>query len=309
MNWFFIAVLAPLFWSINTHFDKFILSKYNKGRGVGSVFLFSIFFSLLFSIAVFVIKYGEITSNTTRSNFLLFLIPGIMSSFGFFFYLQSLKSEESSVVVALFQVSPVFAYFLGYIFLGEILTTTQIISSLTVLIGACILSFDIEEIEGKIKVKWEMAGYIILSALFFALNDVLFKKFTIFEGSFVVSLFWQHLGIFIIGMAFFLLSKNYRDDFLGLIKNNRVKIFIFNGFSELFYVLGGLLSNLATLFAPVVLVLVVNTYQTVFTFVIGITLTVFLPNITTEKISKRHLIQRILAIVIILLGSYFLYLD
>ena len=155
------------------------------------------------------------------------------------------------------------------------------------------------------------AGIILvaLGALFFALNDVLFKKFTIYQGSFITSLFWQHIGIFIVGLSFFLFLKNFREDFFSLIKNNRAKIFILNGFSEFFYALGGLLSNLATLFAPVVLVLVVNTYQTVFTFIIGISLTLLLPNIITEKISKRHLIQRISAIVIILLGSYFLYLS
>ena len=152
-----------------------------------------------------------------------------------------------------------------------------------------------------------MIFFILLAALFFAFNDVLFKRFTLFEGSFVTSLFWQHIGIFIVGMFFFLLVKNFREDFFLLVKNNRAKIFVLNGFSESFYVLGNLISNFATLFAPVVLVLVVNTYQTVFTFIIGISLTLFLPHIVTEKISKRHLIQRILAIVIILLGSYFLY--
>ena len=147
MNWFFIAILAPFFWSINTHFDKFILSKYSKGRGVGSVFLFSTFFSFIFSAVIFIFKHSEIILYSNFQNFLLFLIPGFLGAFGFYFYLQSLRNEESSIVVALFQLSPVFAYFLGYIFLGEVLTLTQILAALVVLIGAGILSFDIEEIE------------------------------------------------------------------------------------------------------------------------------------------------------------------
>ncbi len=309
MNWFFVAILAPIFWSANTHFDKFILSKYSTGGGVGSVFLFSTFFSLIFSIALLVIKYSEIVLYSNLQNFLLFLIPGFLNAFGLYFYLKSLKTEESSVVVALFQLSPVFAYFLGYLFLNETLTLIQILASLSILAGAGILSFDIEEVEGKIRIKWGMVCFILLSALLFAFNDVLFKKFTIYEGSFVTSLFWQHLGIFIVGMSFFLLSKDFRKDFVSLITTSRVKIFVLNGISEFFYVLGGLISNFATLLAPVALILVVNTYQTVFTFIIGILLTLFLPHIITEKISRRHLFQRVLAIVVILIGSYFLYLD
>lgn len=309
MSWFFIAILAPIFWSINTHFDKFILSKYSKGRGVGSVFLFSASFSAIFSIVILLLKWKEIFLYSTASNFALFLLPGIFCALGLYFYLQSLRTEESSVVVALYQSSPVFAYFLGYIFLGEVLSFKQILAAISILIGVAILTFDLEEIESKLKIKWSMAGFILTSALFFASNDVLFKKFTIFEGSFATSLFWQHLGIFITGLFFFFIFKNLRDDFFFLIENNRVKIFVLNGISEFFYALGNLLSNLATLFAPVVLVLVVNTYQTVFTFIIGIALTLFLPHIISEKISKRHLTQRILAISIILIGSYFLYLG
>src|SRR3989344_8493125 len=108
MNWFFVAILAPLFWSVNTHFDKFILSKYSKGRCVGSVFLFSTFFSVIFSVVLLVLRYAEITSYSSFQNFLLFLIPGFLNAFGLYFYLQSLKKEESSIVVALFQLSPVF---------------------------------------------------------------------------------------------------------------------------------------------------------------------------------------------------------
>ena len=105
--------------------------------------------------------------------------------------------------MALYQLSPVFAYFLGYIFLGEILTLTQILAALLVLVGAGILSFDLEEIEGKILIKWGMVGFIALSALFFAFNDVLFKKFTIFQGSFVTSLFGNILVFFYWCVFFF----------------------------------------------------------------------------------------------------------
>ena len=118
MNWFFIAILAPIFWSISTHIDKFILSKYSKERGVGAIFLFSTFFSILISAVIFIFKYDEIISYSSLQNFFLFLMPGLLNALGFYFYLQSLKTEESSIVVALFQLSPVFAYFLGYIFLG-----------------------------------------------------------------------------------------------------------------------------------------------------------------------------------------------
>jgi len=308
MNWFFIAIFAPIFWSINTHFDKFILSKYNKERGIESVFFFSTLFSVLFSLLILIFKHNEIFFYSGLQNLFLFLLPGFFNALGLYFYLQSLKTEESSIIVALFQLTPVFAYFLGFFILGEILTQNQILASLIILIGASILSLNLEKGE-KISIKIKTVGLISLSALFFAFNDVLFKKYTIYQGSFITSLFWQHVGIFIIGTCFFLFLKQYRGDFLLLLKNNHKKLLFLNGLNELFYILGNLISNFATLFAPVALILVINSYQTVFTFIIGISLTLFLPHIITEKISRHHLVQRILAIGIILLGSYFLYLS
>ena len=306
MNWFFIALSGPIFWSVNTHFDKFILSKYEKKeKGVEAVFLFSTLFSIMFAIGLFTFKHSEIIPDSQFQNFGLLIIPGILNALGFYFYLQSLKTEESSVVVALFQMTPVFAYFLSYLILGEVLTNNQIFASILILIGASILSFSLEE-NRKIVIKKRVVGFITLSALFFAANDVLFKKL-VHHGSFVTSLFWQHIGIFIIGTCFFIILKKHRAEFIERLKENHFKLFILNSFNEFFYVLGNLISNLATLFAPVALVLVVNTYQTVFTFVIGILLTLFLPHIITEKTSRRHLTQKILAIVVIIIGSYFLY--
>src|SRR3989344_4824731 len=100
MNWFFVSILAPIFWSANTHFDKFILSKHSKDRGVGSVFLFSTFFSFLFAATIFVFGYAEILSLSNYRNFILFLLPGFLNALGLYFYLRSLRVEESSVVVA-----------------------------------------------------------------------------------------------------------------------------------------------------------------------------------------------------------------
>lgn len=308
MNWFFIALAAPLLWSINVHFDRYILTRYRKHSGVGSVFLFSTFFSLLFAIGVLIFKNNEILLHSTFPNFFLFLLPGFLNAFGFFCYLQSLKDEESSVVVALFQLSPVFAYFLGYLILGEVLTQQQIFASILILLGVGILSLDLQE-DNKIVVKKRIVFFIALSAFLFALNDIIFKGFAIQEDSFVTLLFWQHVAIFFTGLFFFVFLTRYRQDFLFLMKSSRVTLFFLNGTSELFYVVGNLLSNFATLLAPVALVLVVNSHQATFTFLFGILLSLFLPSLVSEKLSSKHLVQKTLAISVITVGSYLLYLS
>lgn len=42
MNWFLIALIPPTVWAATHHFDKYLLSKYFKGGGVGA--LLTVFF-------------------------------------------------------------------------------------------------------------------------------------------------------------------------------------------------------------------------------------------------------------------------
>jgi EamA-like transporter family len=51
---------------------------------------------------------------------------GILYMGAMLFYLQALQSEEASVVAPFFQAAPLFAYLLGYIFLGEALSPRQL---------------------------------------------------------------------------------------------------------------------------------------------------------------------------------------
>jgi len=41
MSWFLFALIGPALWALVNHIDKYIISKYFTGRGVGSLVLFT----------------------------------------------------------------------------------------------------------------------------------------------------------------------------------------------------------------------------------------------------------------------------
>ena len=45
MQWFFIALGSVFLWSVVTYLDKFIIERFIKNRGVGSLILFSSLFA------------------------------------------------------------------------------------------------------------------------------------------------------------------------------------------------------------------------------------------------------------------------
>ncbi len=303
-NWFLIALIAPILWSIVNHIDKYMLSKYLKDRGVGALLIFSALASVII-IPFLLFFYSSQIFNITFPDLITLIFVGFLSVLAFYFYLKGMDAEEASIVIPLFQLVPVFGYFLSYIILGESLNTTQIFSSLLVISGIIILAIEID-IDNKISLKSKVLALVTTSSFMFALHDTLFKKVAITE-SFVTAVFWQYVSLTISGLLILIFIKKYREDFLGMFKNMGGKILSLNILSELLYIAGNLANNFATLLAPVAVVLVISSYQPVFVFIGGILLTIFLPKISIEKISGKHLLHKIISILIILIGSYFLY--
>ena len=60
------------------------------------------------------------------------------------------------------------------------------------------------------------------------------------------------------------------------------------------------------LLAPIGLVLLTESFQPIFVFMLGIFFTFFIPKVATEKIYARHILQKVLAICITAIGTYLL---
>jgi drug/metabolite transporter (DMT)-like permease len=303
-SWFTLALLAPFLWGVVNHADRFLLSKCSDKSGVGSILIFSSVFSIFLVIFIPLFLHVNLFHLPFHDKFSLMLIGGI-SVLAFYFYLSALENEETSVVIPFLQLGPIFGYLLSYLVLNETLTLQQLLASILILAGIGILSFDFD-IDNKIKFKKEMLLLMVGSAFFFALHDTLFKSIAI-TRSFWVASFWQYLGITVVGVCIFVFSERFRKQFLHTFNRSNGTVVAVNFASELLYIVGNLASNFAMMLAPVALVLVVSSYQPLFVFVIGTILTLLFPHIVSEKITKKHIVQKIISIVIVVIGSYLLY--
>lgn len=304
MTWFFIALGAPFLWSIVNHVDKYLLSKHSTNSSVGSLMIFSTFAGIIvvaiapfFSDSIFLL--GLVSTVTLLS-------AGMIAALSITFYLYALDEEEASIVVPLMQLIPVFGYLFGYLFLGETLTTQQIIAFGIIVFGSVILSLDLVE-ENKYKIKIKVLMLMIGCTVLFALYETMFK-FVAVDVGFVEATFWEHLGLLTYGIILFSFFPKFRNGFKLIVtqKSKRIEILGLNIGSEILTIIGNVLTNYALLLAPIVLVLLVGSFQPVFVFTIGILLTIFFPRISEENITSKHLIHKAFSILIILLGTYLL---
>lgn len=305
-SWFLVALIAPILWSIVNHIDKYILSRYQEGRGVGAILIFSSLSSIIILpfIAYF---YRFQIFNISLVDFLVLIIIGFLGATAFYFYLKAMDIEEASVVIPLFQFDPVFGYILSYFILNELLNINQILASVLILIGIMLLSVEIDA-DNKFKLKKKALFLVAASSFLFALGGVLFKKLALVD-SFWISIFWQYVGLTIFGISILIFYKKFRQDFVMMVTTPTLKVLTLNVVSELLYIIGGLANNFAILIAPVALVFVVNSYQSLFVFIFGVLFTIFLPHFASEKISRKHFFHKLISIIIILIGSYLLYLS
>ncbi|MFA7285787.1 MAG: EamA family transporter [Candidatus Paceibacterota bacterium] len=303
-NWFLLSLVAPILWAIVNHIDKYMLFRYFKEKGVEALLAFSCLSSIIVLPFILFFYSNEIFSIPIQYYFILILL-GIFSSIAFYFYLKAVDTEEVSIVIPLFQLLPIITYVLSYFVLGESLTINQLLYSFIIVVGAFILSVEID-IDKSFIFKKKVLFLVIGSSFFYALNDVIFKKIALVEEFWVV-VFWQYLGLFLFGFGLIIFSKKFKIAFKDMIMGLNFKFASINIFSEILFMLGGLATSYAFLLAPVVLVLVVGTYQPLFVFLFAILMTIFLPKYVMERISKGHIIHRLISIIIILIGSYLLY--
>jgi drug/metabolite transporter (DMT)-like permease len=199
---------------------------------------------------------------------------------------------------------PVIGLVLGYYILGEVITKIQFIGMAIVILGTSIIAFEIDA-ENNFKLKWKTAVYMTIASFFWALESVIFKAVALEENVWR-SLFWEHIMLVVVGIIIFIFIRKYRDNFLSAIKSNSRAILGLNVVNESLYMSGNILFAFAYLWAPIALILLVNSFQPIFVLAIGIFLTVFFPKIVVEKIEAVNLWQKIMAIVVTGIGTYLL---
>lgn len=306
MHWFLIGLLTPALSSVGNFIDKIIIERFStKGATVGVLALYSSLFSIFVLIGILLLNPSVLSVPATYAG--LLVIAGIIELMSVLMYLNAMKEEDASTIVPLFQTIPVFSLGLGFLILGEMLTASQSILVLGIVVGSMILTFDSEG-RGFSRIKWTTLMLMLGSSFSFALYDALFK-YGALEGPFWTAVFWQHVGIISVGAGILIFSSKYRKAFAENIQVNGPKVFGLNSLNELLYTLGVTAYSYALLLAPIAIVATVTAYQPIFVFLGGILFTIFLPHILKEDIRPEKMVQKIIAIGIIVGCSIWLALS
>lgn len=235
---------------------------------------------------------------------LLMFTAGILYFLAIAPYIKALNLEEASRVVPIFQIQPVLAYTFGVFLFHETLSLTQILAGIVIVSGAVLINLDLDN---RRKFKGVVFGLVALSCLFFMLESITFKfvggHFGFWDAS-----FYQYFGTAVAGLFMVIFSRQYRQDFKKVSKEGGKKIFFGSLTNEMVNMAGRLAFNYSLLLAPLALVQLVQGSQSIFVLIIGTLLALFIPRYGKENLSRKHMVQKVASILIVIAGTCLLLL-
>lgn len=298
-GWFLYALIPPLLYAITNHIDKALLSHYFDEDGVGTL----VIFSALLSIVIVPVAYlmgGEAIFSLGKESIIALLLLSIPAVVLIWSYLMALSKDDSTNVIIFYQLVPVISLILGYFILGETISNREMWAMLIIIIGTSIASFEINA--GGLSFKKRTVFFMFLACFCWAIEAVVFKKYAIKEDDVWTPLFWENLGIIFIGVVLFALLKTERKKLIQKFKAHSASILALNISNEVIYLTGNMVTAFALMMAPVALIMLTETFQTIFVFLIGVFLTFFFPKVYQEKLEKKVVIMKISAIIITTAG-------
>jgi drug/metabolite transporter (DMT)-like permease len=301
-HWFIFALIGPVLYALTNLIDKRLLSRYFQEGGVGTLILFSALLSVLALPAFWVIEPEVL--NVSGDSMIILLITAVLDVALLWCYLLALKQDAPSVVITYYQLVPVFALVFGFMILDEVVSADKLMAACIILIGTSIVSFEVDT-ENKFTFRWRTAILMLLACSFWALGEVLFKSAAL-EVNVWRSLFWKHVALVFVGMVIFACIPSYRQHFWQAVRSNSRAILSLNVLNEVLYMAASASVAYAVMLAPVALVLLATTYQAFIVLGVGVLVWRLLPNLSTEMVHGKHLVQKTVAIVVTGIGTYLL---
>lgn len=291
--WLLIIILAYLFFALSSLGDKIVLSGPPNPKS------YTFYVGLLNILIVFVIPFtGLQNPGIAMLCWIIFdAIVFLLGLYSGFFAVDNF--EVSKVTTTIGATQPIFIFFISWFFWGyQQLTLANFAAFFLLFAGSFIISF-----EKKPELTGRYLKITIFSSLMYSLDYVL-AKFIFANFSFIQGLIWRSIFIFLIVLFMLLKKENRKQIFKKKIRENKKlgKLFIATqtcgGIANLFQSFGIYLTPIA--FLPIINSL--RGMQYVFLFAITLVISFFFPKILKENISKKIILRKIFAIILIIWG-------
>lgn len=295
MNWIFLALLAPFIYAINVFLDKYLISA--KLPDYRSLPIFGAFLAIP---VVIILGFFQGFGSVSIKDALLVIITGVFAIWGFSLYLESLIKEETSIIIIFIQLIPAMVLVLSYFILGERINFQQFLGFSLLLTSSILVSLKKEKM--KINISKQLI-YIFLADVLWSLSYILIK-FASVSVNFPSLVMYESVGVILGVLSLLIFIMPIKRAFQKTIIKIRKPILVLVLLNEALFLIGKIITYLAVTIGPAALISVLGSTQIFYGIILGIGLTLLLPKVFKENLSKYDLIKKALLGLMAFAGIY-----
>ncbi len=311
-----LVLFSQVTWAVENFIDHYLLSRYkvhvDSASTVGTLVLISGFFTLFVGISVFGLAHGlehwslieEASFDLEAREILLAMGVGVLEVVWLIPYLYALDEADETQACPLFQLVPVFGFFLGITFFNEVPSTLQILAGCVILTGSVVLNLNVgrkDENVGALNMR--VIALMAVASFIIAIVAFLFKN-TALEANYWGTAFWMSMGSFATGVVIWAVVPSYRRDFHAFLGRRDVFGIALNFVNEIADNVAILAFYGAVLLSPsTALVQSSMAYQPLFVLLIGFLAARFGSKFHAERLRGVGLLTRVVGIFCIVAGS------
>lgn len=299
MLWLYITISAYLLFALANIGDKFMVSKYQT-----KPIVYAFYVGAMGILSITLIPFGVVIPSAVH----LFwsLCGGLAFMAALYFMYQALHTGETTrAVTILGGTSPIFTFIFSSFFIPESLKITELLAFALLIAAIVIISWPSKDHDHESKkILKKQARYALYAGIFFAASYVL-AKYAYAHQPFISGFFWIRIGGLLTALAIYLWPKYQRyikDDLKRPKKSKKASLLV------AVQILGGVGvvgQSYALSLTSASLVNALQAIQYAFIFI----LTALLGKkyeVLKEKFTQAKIIRKIIAIILIGVGLYFI---
>ncbi|MGA2785112.1 MAG: EamA family transporter [Candidatus Bathyarchaeia archaeon] len=291
--WFLYALTSVVFFGFTTIVDKLMLEKRLSSF---SYFVSFVPPALVFCICVLLFFH----TNVFSISYAIAFLAGLISAGGYFFYAVSIRNEEASRIAALTSLAPAFVAVLAVILVNEIFPTKSYIGIVLMILGSVLISYKRNHLKKMIPLSLIL---VLIAANFMYGLDQTLAKVSLDQISFWSFLMMFMFGRFVVvfpGLAIPSVRRKFSSEVRELGRNFALTL----ASGSIMWSLGVMFLFYAASLGPITLVSTTGLISPLFTLFFAILITKYLPKVLKEEIDRKTVALKVVAIVLIFLGTY-----
>ncbi len=297
--WLLIVILSYILFGVASFGDKLVLSRSPNPK------LYTFYVGALSSLAALLIPFAGFHVPDAKSFFWIAMTSLVIIAGLYVLYSAIAKFDVSRVIPIVGAVQPILVLLLSWFFWGSgAVTLNNVLAFSILLLASGIISFD-----KKLELNKNLL-ILSLIASFLAALGLIFIKMVFLRQAFLQGTIW--IGIFnLLLVLTFFFNKNFRKEIFSKNSAPDKKTLSVGLLTQLAGGAATFSQNFAISLAPVYSLAIINALrgiQYVFLFLLTLFFSAFFPNILKERVSTRIIIQKTIALLLIVLGLVLLFI-